>query len=454
MTTVPHKPMTGLELAQNFQKGDSDPVEYLEQTINKITASQEEGIFISYTFERAYQEAQLSRKRYAAQKPIGPLDGVPIAWKDLFDMRATVTTAGSSVYRDAPPAEKDAVAVQLLQQQGMVSVGKVNLSEWAYSGVGVNPHFGTPRNPYSDQALHVTGGSSSGSAAAVAHQFVPISMGTDTAGSIRVPASFCGLVGFKPSAGRYVKKGIFPLSKTLDSFGPLAHDVNDCIAVDRLLTQTPYSSATVTDQAQKITFIVPNNIVMDDLAPEVKKVFDDFLHQLAQAGHTLYFQHVPALDQAHAAMQRHGTLTAAEAYVHHRHIVDSEHRKHVDPRVIDRILHGKTMAASDYLELFKARETIQKSFFPDLENAMVLFPTVPHLPPSVEELTNSAEDFHRLNLKTLRNTILGSYLNMPGISLPVGLSSSGFPVGVLLSTKTDNDDLLLHTAAQLEQFCS
>ena len=223
------------EIGRLIAKGGLDPVDVAEFFLNRIARDRDNPSFIVVTRERALEEAAASRARHREGRAAGPLDGVPVAWKDLVDMGGERTTAGSALFAASPPKEKDAPIVANLAAAGMVALGKTNLSEFAFSALGLNPHFGTPRNPRDPATPRVAGGSSSGAAVAVAGGLAPCAIGSDTGGSIRAPASFCGIVGFKTSEGRIDKSGVFPLSRTLDTIGPLAHTVEDCVLIDLAL---------------------------------------------------------------------------------------------------------------------------------------------------------------------------------------------------------------------------
>ena len=223
------------EIGRLIAAGNLDPVEAAEFFLGRIERDRDNPSFIVVTRERALKEAAASRKRHREGRAAGPLDGVPVAWKDLVDMGGERTTAGSALFMASPPKEKDAPIVANLAAAGMVALGKTNLSEFAFSALGLNPHFGTPRNPRDPATPRVAGGSSSGAAVAVAGGLAPCAIGSDTGGSIRAPASFCGIVGFKTSEGRIDKSGVFPLSRTLDTIGPLAHTVEDCVLIDMAL---------------------------------------------------------------------------------------------------------------------------------------------------------------------------------------------------------------------------
>jgi aspartyl-tRNA(Asn)/glutamyl-tRNA(Gln) amidotransferase subunit A len=301
----------GLALARR----DCSPVILAEYLLDRIEASIDDHIFLCVTRERAIAEAKASEKRLAAGQALSPLDGVPIAWKDLFDMAGEVTTAGSMIYRDAPPANKDAAVVANATAAGMVALGKTNLNEFAYSGLGLNPHYGTPKNPHGHD--RAPGGSSSGSAVAVARGLVPCAIGTDTGGSVRIPAGFNGLVGYKPSDGRIGKNGVFPLSRTLDTIGPLARTVEDCIALDRGMRGV--APTKVQPQiVEGLKLIVPETIVLDGLEPDVTKNFEASLTQLASAGASILRQSLPTFDNVYREIAEHGAISAYESFADSR----------------------------------------------------------------------------------------------------------------------------------------
>ena len=224
---------SGAEIGRRIAAGGLDPVEVAEYFLDCIERDRANPSFLVVTRDRALREAEASRKRYGEGRLAGPLDGVPIAWKDLVDMAGERTTAGSALYANSAPKPSDSPIVSRLAAAGMVALGKTNLSEFAFSAIGLNPHFGTPRNPRDPSTPRIAGGSSSGSAVAVAAGLAPCAIGSDTGGSIRAPASFCGIVGFKTSEGRIDKSGVFPLSRTLDTIGPLARTVEDCAPTGR-----------------------------------------------------------------------------------------------------------------------------------------------------------------------------------------------------------------------------
>ena len=410
-----------------YQRRQLRPSQVLERSLDLARRS-EPGLFICLLEDRALTEARASDARWDAGHPLGPLDGVPVVWKDLFDLAGTPTTAGSATRRHAARAVQDAVAVQALAAQGCISLGKVGLSEFAYSGLGLNPHFGTPVNRSSGDGHRAPGGSSSGSAVAVAAGMAWIGMGTDTGGSVRVPAAFNGLVGFKPSSGRFNKKGIFPLSHTLDVPGPLARTVQDCAWVDAALcgqALTPLQSRSVRD----LSFVVPINQVFDGIEPEVRIAFEHLLERLRAAGARITHRNITALDDLAVLTARHGTVAAAEGYFWHQALVDSPQASALDRRVLARLLRGKTMSALDLLTLQAARARLARECATLLGESWMLSPTVVHVAPLVAPLEADDALFHRTNWRTLQNTLPGNFLDLCGVSLPRGVGAGGMPLG-------------------------
>jgi aspartyl-tRNA(Asn)/glutamyl-tRNA(Gln) amidotransferase subunit A len=330
----------------------------------------------------------------------------------------------------------------------MVSLGKVNLTEFAYSGIGLNPHFGTPHNPNS-QVPHSPGGSSSGSGVAVAGGLAPIAIGTDTGGSVRIPAAFNGVVGYKSSEGRIDKSGVFALSQTLDTVGPLARSVEDCILSDAIL-RGAVSSAVCRHPVASLRIFVPQSVVFDGIEPAVQTHFEESLERLAMSGATIRRAECPAFQQAFDLAGEIGTITAAEAYATHRAIVDGPDAASIDGRVLARIELGKKMIAGDLIRLHEERRRLQGELAAQLDGWLMAMPTAPHVAPEIAPLEADVELFHRVNLKTLRNTAIGNFLNLPGVAIPSGRDKSGLPTSFLLSGIAGSDDLLLGHALTAE----
>jgi aspartyl-tRNA(Asn)/glutamyl-tRNA(Gln) amidotransferase subunit A len=448
MTPLDLTTLSAAALARLYREGAITPSEAADWFLDRIEATNDRAIFITVTADRSRREAAASTARYRAGAPRGPLDGVPLAWKDLFDVAGTTTTAGSDIYRSASPARDDAAVVRNLAQAGMVSLGKVNLSEFAYSGLGLNPHFGTPRNPFDAKVHRAPGGSSSGSAVAVAAGLAPVSIGTDTGGSVRIPAAFNGLVGFKTAEGSIDKTGVFALSPTLDTVGPLARTVEDCLLLYSALRGSAPIDAKPAD-VSALRFVVPTNIVFDEAEESVVANFRALLAKLERKGAKIIERSVSAFD-AIRATSVHGNIVAAEAYFAHRRLIESADVARVDPRVVSRVMRGATMSAYDLLALHAKRAELQRKLRDELDGALLAFPTVPHTAPPVAPLDADPELFHAVNVKTLRNTMLGNFLNLPGFAIPSGTDAHGLPTSFLVSAPSGSEPLLFSASLAIE----
>ena len=425
-----------------------DPVAFTECLLDRI-AAQTSPVFLAVTRDRALKEAAAAADRAESDCLRSPLDGVPIAWKDLVDMQGERTTAGSDLFRDAGPVTQDAPVVQRMKAAGMVSLGKTNLTEFAYSGIGLNPHFGTPLNPRSTDAPRSPGGSSSGSGVAVATGLAPIAIGTDTGGSVRVPAAFNGVTGYKSSEGRIDTKGVFALSRTLDTVGPLALSVEDCVLADAAL-RGAVGAQLIRGLPADMAVFVPETIVLDDLEPEVAANFEASLDRLAGAGVRITRGPLTEFAEAASLAAEIGTITAADAYLEHAARVDGPDRALMDARVVARIEHGRNMTARDLLRLQRARQAAMTSLASRLDGMLLAMPTTPHVAPQTAPLEADEALFHAVNLKTLRNTAIGNFLNLPGVAMPNGTGAAGMPTSFLLAAPGGEDDRLLQAALCLD----
>jgi aspartyl-tRNA(Asn)/glutamyl-tRNA(Gln) amidotransferase subunit A len=434
---------SALQLGALLAGGAMDAEALTERTLADIAACDDPAIFTVVTRERAHREARAAARRAREGRAHGPLDGVPVAWKDLFDIAGLPTTAGSRVLADAPPAQQDAPVVARLRDAGMVCVGRVNMTEFAYSGLGLNPHFGTPCNPHGHDAPRIPGGSSSGSAVAVARGLVPVAIGSDTGGSVRIPAAFNGIVGYKASGGRYPMEGAFPLSRTLDTIGVLAHSVGDATLVDAAMRGVLVPQARPAPIAGR-HIVVPQNVVFEDIELAVADNFEAALVRLADAGALIERKSLPVFDEIMALSARHGAIAAAEAFVLHRARVESAGAAAMDRRVVDRVRRGGTIAMVDYATMLQARaRLVAETAAVFAGGTLVAFPTVVHAAPRIADLEADDALFGRINMRTLRNTMLGNFLDWCGISLPTGADGRGLPTALLLSGGPGADDALL-----------
>jgi aspartyl-tRNA(Asn)/glutamyl-tRNA(Gln) amidotransferase subunit A len=437
------------EIGRLIAKGGLDPVEAAEFFLDRIERDRDNPSFILVTRKRALEEAEASRKRHREGRAAGPLDGVPIAWKDLVDMAGERTTAGSALYADSPLKERDAPIVENLDAAGMVALGKTNLSEFAFSALGLNPHFGTPRNPRDPTTPRVAGGSSSGAAVAVAGGLAPCAIGSDTGGSIRAPASFCGIVGFKTSEGRIDKQGVFPLSRTLDTIGPMAHTVEDCVLIDMALRGQSNTSVRALDLGG-VEFIVPDKSGIDDVQREVGANLETTMKRLAAAGAKVTSRPIPQIGAMRALSAQYGSFVAIEAYAEHRAIFDSADAQRMDRRVVKRALGGR-VPERDALNLQRGREELIAALTDELKGAVLALPATPMTAPAIDPLERDDEVFRVNNIRAIHYTFLGNLFRMCGLALPSGADAAGLPTGVQFLAPGGEDERLLSIGLSIEK---
>lgn len=438
---------TGIALA--YRSGEADPVEVTQCLLSRIEKSMDDRVFLEVVPERALAEAKASAARYKAGRPLSPLDGVPVAWKDLYHVSGTRTTAGSILLKDSAPQTADMPCVANAVAAGTVTMGKLNMTEFAYSGLGLNPHFGTAFNPNDRETPRSPGGSSSGSGAAVASRLVPIAIGSDTGGSVRVPASYNGTVGFKTSTGRIDKTGIVPLAATYDTIGPLARSVEDCILADMVMRGAAMSPVRRADLSE-LKLFVPTNIVLNDAEPAVMENFERSLRALEARGVRIARGRFELLDVVSKLTADHGTIIAAESYAEYHEIADGEDGKRIDRRVLARMLMGKAMSARSLLEIQRTRAKVVPQVSAALDGALLVMPTTVITAPAIAPLEAGDDVFFKINTLTLRNTALTNVLDMCGVAMPNGRDEKGLPTSFLVSAPWDEDERLLGAALAME----
>ena len=438
------------QLSVLIQSGTLDPVELAEETLDGIRSYRDRSLFVSLTPERAMAEARAARDRIRAGRSRGLLEGIPIAWKDLFGHEGMATTAGSVVMVDAPPASRDAAVVDALAAAGMVAVGRTNMSEFAFSGLGINPHYGTPENPHSRDVPRLPGGSSSGAGAAVAAGLVPVAMGTDTGGSIRIPAAFNGVIGYKATRSRYPMDGVFPLAKSLDSLGPLTRTVQDAVWIDAAMRRQSTASV-ARGSVEGLQLVVPETVFFDGIEPGVVSAFEAGLERLGKAGARISRRPFPLFAELFELMSRLGPLVTAEAFALHRERLFSPAADRMDPRVVMRCKLGEKTAMPDYIAILDARERMIAELAREVPaDTLLVSPTLPHVAPPTAPLAEDFEAFLAMNGKTLRNTLIGNFFDWCGVSIPCGTGDAGMPVGLLLSGLPHTDEHLLSAALAAE----
>lgn len=441
----PH--LTMVQTASKLREGSLDAVELVSIAIGKSREAR--GVFISLddsALDAAGQSAQ--RRRFGA--PLSPLDGIPFAVKDMIDVAGTRTTAGSTTRIDSPPATRDAAVIAAMRTMGMIPVGKTNLSEFAYSGLGLNPHFGTPTADFHANAPRVPGGSSSGSAIAVQRGIVPAAIGTDTAGSIRVPAAFNGLVGFRASTGRYGMHGVHPLAGTLDSLGPLARTVEDCVLLDGAMRGRIDRPASPTPLAQ-LRFIVDSSVFADAaLEAAVAANLRQAAARLRQCGASVEVRPVRTLMRTRESIEAHGWLGAIEAWRLLRPVVEGERGGQVDRRIRNRLVAAKALDRQAQARIRALRAELMLSMLHELDGALLITPTVKHVAPLLAALEDDDDWFATSNLATLALTMPGSLLDMPGVAMPSGVDEQGLPTSLLICAPRGHDDRLLRACLAVE----
>jgi aspartyl-tRNA(Asn)/glutamyl-tRNA(Gln) amidotransferase subunit A len=380
--------------------------------------------------------------RRAGRAP-GRYAGIPVSVKDLFDVAGEPTPAGSSILAAAPPAAADAPIVQRLLAAGFILIGRTNMTEFAFSGLGLNPHYGTPRAPYDRATGRIPGGSSSGAAVSVADGMAYAGIGTDTGGSCRIPAAFCGVTGYKPTARRVPREGAFPLSPSLDSVGPFTHSVACCAALDAVLAGEP-APVLPSISLAGLRFCIPTNFFLDGMDPPTERAIDRAVQRLDKAGVSIIWRDFAAFDQVQQA-QSTGSLAVVEAYAVHRDRLANDERLY-DPRVASRIAPGAAMGAADYIKLIEARARIKRVFAAEMApfDALML-PTVPIAPPPLAAFA-ADEDYVRLNRLILRNSAPINFLDGCAISLPC--HEPGAPPAGLTLAATEMRDAWLFGVAQ------
>ncbi|HEX9836201.1 MAG TPA: amidase, partial [Alphaproteobacteria bacterium] len=404
------------------------------------------------TFLKVHEDAARAaarasdRLRRAGLVP-SPLAGIPVSVKDLFDIAGDVTTAGSRALADARPAAADAPAIARLRAAGAVIIGRTNMTEFAYSGLGLNAHFDTPRNPWDRATGRIPGGSSSGAAVSVTDGMAAFAIGTDTGGSVRIPAALCGLTGCKPTARRIPRDKVFPLSRTLDSVGPLAPTAACCALVDAVMAGAPPDLPDVAPIAG-LRFCVPTTLVLDGLDDPVARAFQSALSRLSRAGAKVSEIPFPELGRI-PELSPHGGVLAAEALAVHRKLI-AEKGDLYDARVRTRILRATALTAADYVELFEARlALIAAAARRTAPYDAALFPTTPMVAPAIAELDADERLYGQTNILMLRNTSIGNYLDRCALSIPCHAPGEA-PVGLMVMGETMGDARLLSVGLAIE----
>jgi aspartyl-tRNA(Asn)/glutamyl-tRNA(Gln) amidotransferase subunit A len=438
---------TVAQLAADLAAGRTSSRRLTEQALARIADPAGEGrrAFLKVYAESALAAADFSDRLRKEGVRRSPVDGLPVSLKDLYDVAGDVTRAGSKAY--SKKAESDAAAVARLRAAGAVFVGRTNMVEFAFGTTGINPHYGTPKSPWDRATGRIPGGSSSGAGVAQADGMCVMALGSDTRGSIRIPAAFCGVTGFKPTTRRVPREGAFPLSYTLDSIGPLANSVACCAVYDMILAGAEPQPLPELP-AKGLSFLVPKTEVRDGLDREVADAFESSVEKLERAGAVITEKPVPAFDRQ-GEYFKGGGYAGAEAYAIHRK--NADRLADYDPRVAKRVVLGSELSAADYVDLGLLRAEFQR----EVERLVApydafLLPTAPCIPPPIAEVDASDDAYFRWNMRILRIVGLVNFLDGCAVSLPCQARGAA-PVGLSVCGPAMSDRRILAVAAAVER---
>jgi aspartyl-tRNA(Asn)/glutamyl-tRNA(Gln) amidotransferase subunit A len=444
--TAPTPPPTLAKLAADLALGRTTSRALVEAALDRIADPAGEGkrAFLKVYADAARAAADAQDKLRGAGYVASPLAGIPVSIKDLFDVAGERTLAGSKALDDAPPAHADAPIVARLKAAGAVLMGRTNMTEFAFSGVGINPHYGTPGNPWDRR--RIPGGSSSGAPISVADGMAAVAIGTDTGGSVRIPAAFCGLVGLKPTQFRVPREGATPLSTTLDSIGPIGVSVGCCALTDAVLAGEPTSVPEATP-LEALRVGIPQTLVLDDLEPAVAGAFERATSALSRAGARIVELPLKPLGE-YAAINAKGGFSPCEAYAWHEPLLKRRGAEY-DPRVRVRIERGREMTAVEYVRLRDQRaDLIARVDREATDVDALIMPTLPLVAPPIAAFVKD-EDFWRLNARILRNTAPINFLDRCAVTIPISPPGEA-PVGLTVVGGHGEDRRLLAMALGIE----
>ena len=435
-------------LAADLAHGRTSARKLVEDCLAKTADKAGEGarVFVHVDAEGATAAAEAMDKLRKANAAPSPFAGIPVSIKDLFDIKGQVSRAGSRALDDAPPAAADAPVVARLRRAGFVVIGRTNMTEFAYSGLGINPHYGTPKNRWQRNIGHVPGGSSSGAAVSITDGMAHGALGTDTGGSCRIPAAYNGIVGYKPTARRIPLDGGVPLSFTLDSYGPIARSVGCCATMDAVLADEP-ATPVVARPIKGMRLAVPTTVMLDELDKAVAQAFERALDKLSGAGAVIERITVPQFTEV-GTLNAKGGFSAAESWAWHRALIAKKADVY-DPRVVVRIRRGEALSAADYVDLLAMRRAMIAGFERRVAPYDALIaPTVAITPPVIADLADDAA-YGKANVLSLRNCTMINTIDGCAISLPCHREGEA-PVGLMLAAAGGSDRRIFELAAGIE----
>ncbi len=414
--------LTASEMGRAIEQNSLDPVDLLDEYYDVIrTDGLSSSIYSVLTQERAYQEARMASARANANARLSPLDGVPISWKDLFDTDGIKTEAGSKLLQDRVP-DADAEVVKRCSNAGLICLGKTHMSELAFSGLGLNPVMATP--PCVNNAKAVAGGSSSGAAASVAFGMAALAIGSDTGGSVRVPACWNDLVGLKTTHGLIPLDGVVPLCRSFDTVGPLCRTVADTALIYSILVGVPEINPSGVD-LKDLSFLVPDADILGYIRPQPAEGFNRVVERLRTTGTKIVHKHVPVIDKA---FELTGCLYGAEAYSEWGNVIEAR-PEIMFARIRERFLAGQKFSATELAFAWDELKSLRLELYGEMHgHDALLLPTCPILPPDVERLMSEPDFYTDENLLALRNTRVGNLFNLPTLTIPTPIPSAGISV--------------------------
>jgi aspartyl-tRNA(Asn)/glutamyl-tRNA(Gln) amidotransferase subunit A len=439
------KSFSAYDIGQLLQKKKMCPIDLVYFYFHKIESYKKPNPFTILTKQRAFSEAENSKKRLLEDNPLSLLDGVPVAWKDLFDFKDFITVGGSKLLENSSPAKKDADVVSLAKKAGLIQLGKTTTVEFALGGLGTNNNFITPENAIMKDNPRVPGGSSSGSGVALADGLCAASFGTDTGGSVRVPSAWNKLIGLKTSFGRVSLKGVLPLSSTLDTVGPLAKSVMDISLLFSILTNQPYIKFNKIN-LRNTKILVVKGMPWKDCDIEIEKAAEEAIKKLSKAGIQIIEKEILEIEEMHKILSEHGTTVTYQGYAEWKGLIE-KNSDLMDINVLNRMYQGKYMKQNSIKIVEESQIALSKKLYSSIKNYdAILMPTVPILPPKINEVQSNEKLYDKYNMLALRNTRIGNVLPMCSISLPC---PGDLPIGMMLSMSIENDEKLINLAENI-----
>lgn len=437
------------EIGEQINSQQLDPRHLVEYFLNKIAQEPEKDlIFIDIYREEALQAAQAAYQRAKENRRLSWYDGIPLVWKDNIDIQGKPTTAGLKIFHNKI-ATQNAAIYQIAVEAGLICLGKTNMTELAFSGLGINPNFGTPSNPFDSQQKRVPGGSSSGSAVAVAKGLCCAAIGTDTGGSIRTPAAWNNLVGLKTTVGLLPTEGIVPLSQTLDTVGFLTRTIEDAASLYNLFTRNQDNNLPQL-KSEEINLLVCQTTVWEQIEPQILDKLIVIIEEVAAKGIKISQDDIPEFEKVFELINRHGNIVSYEASQNWLNFLEANPGC-ISPDIFERFRLGAKINKTEIEKVHQGLKILQQQYLQRTHNyQVVLMPTVVSLPPVIDELEQDSQKYHAENLLSLRNTRIINLLGLSALSLPIGMTDSGLPIGLMLVAPPFAESLLLQIGKTLK----